>query len=229
MLSHIRITLTSVDKDELTLTWYLESDISPHRAIQILEINTDINFNVRGIDEMLHIIFDNDTFLDSNGRELNKKTFDVPARRQLYISEVLAKLGSVFLWLTYATLIITIGINPFKSKPSFWVFMSLMQMLSYIPVLNSIAPETLKLILTTYFGVSKSSIPFELLPSWIPNPKDFIAKFETDPLNSKFDETGYRSKSFIYNFCDQLGTWIILALAYFFIILGGKLLPKLLY
>lgn len=226
---HIRITIKSVDRDTLTIKWELESRFSSHEAIRSLEIATTIEYNIRGIDELFHIEVDNGVFLDIGQNDLIRKTFDVPARRQLYISDALTAAGGGFLGLTYATFIITIGVNPFKSKPPFWIFMSMIQVLSFAPVLNCEIPGNLEEFLTTYFGVSKSSIPFEYLPSWVPNPKDFIAKFKTEPLNSKFDNAGYASTSFIYNLSDQLGTWIILVLAYFLIGFAGKAIPSLLY
>eukprot|EP00826_Nyctotherus_ovalis_P013548 TRINITY_DN13688_c0_g1_i2.p1 TRINITY_DN13688_c0_g1~~TRINITY_DN13688_c0_g1_i2.p1 ORF type:complete len:315 (-),score=23.71 TRINITY_DN13688_c0_g1_i2:476-1420(-) len=174
---HIRITIKSIDRDTLPIKWELESKFSSHEGIRGLEITTTIEHNIRGIDELFHIEFDNGVFLDTGQNDLMRKTFDVPARRQLYIPDALTTAGGSFLGLTYATFIVTIGVNPFKSKPPFWIFMSMIQVLSFAPVLNCEIPGNLEMILTTYFSVSKSSIPFESLPSWVPNPKNFIAKF----------------------------------------------------
>eukprot|EP00826_Nyctotherus_ovalis_P058721 TRINITY_DN8097_c0_g2_i2.p1 TRINITY_DN8097_c0_g2~~TRINITY_DN8097_c0_g2_i2.p1 ORF type:complete len:245 (+),score=46.49 TRINITY_DN8097_c0_g2_i2:206-940(+) len=190
---------------------------------------TKIDFSIRGIDERFHITIDKGLFLDVGNNDLRRRVFEVPAMRHLILSTAVEGAGIAFSGLAYATFIVTVGINPFKSKPSFWIFMSMIQMLSFVPVLDCQVPGTLEFILTSSFGVSKSSVPFEALPSWVPNPKTFIAKFETEPLNSRFDNAGYTSISFIYNFSDQLGTWIILVLLYFVIGFAGKTLPKFLY
>lgn len=115
----------------------------------------------------------------------------------------------------------TIAVNPFKSKPSFWIFINMMQILSYIPVIDCNVPSKLEYFLTVHFGLSKCSIPFDLLPSWMYNPMDFIAKFKTKSLSSRFESAGYVSVSFIYNFINQLITWIALTLIYFLVHVTG--------
>lgn len=227
--NYTEITLKSLDKGVIPVTWDLLSRFSANETIKGLEIATTLEHNVRGVGDYFQIKFENGFFFDSGHNELRVKSFETPATRQLYIQPALSAAGASFLGLTYATFIITVGVNPFKSKPPFWIFMSMIQMLSFTPVLNCEMPSNLEEILTKYFGVSKSSIPFDDLPTWVPNPRKFIAKFKTDPLNSKFDNAGYASISFLYNFSDQLGTWIILTLAYFLIHLAGEAIPSKLY
>lgn len=223
----LKITFTSVDKDRMEIEWRISSKLTCNRPLEGMIIETNMKFTIRGIDEMFHIEFASGIFLDIGDNDLKQKKFTTAARRQLYISSSLQTVGIGFLASTYISFIMTIGVNPFKSKPSFWIFVSMIQMLSYIPVLDCNIPLNLDYFLTTYFGISKTSIPFDSLPSWVPNPKDLMAKFKTEPLNSKFENTGYTSISFIYNFGDQLGTWAILVLAYVLIGVIGRAIPRL--
>jgi hypothetical protein len=89
------------------------------------------------------------------------------------------------------------------------MFLGMIQMLSYIPLLHCKIPENFK-----YFGVSKVSIPFESLPDWVPNPISFGNNFIIDPNNPEATAFGYISSCFLYNFRDQLFTWFTVILMY---------------
>ena len=150
-----------------------------------LKLITKIDFAIRGTDEQFHIEINDGAFFDSRNDYLSKSNFKLPAKRQLKISTTLGTFGLGFIASTYMTFIMAIGVNPFKSKPEFWIFISTVQILSYIPVLSCVLPINLKYFLVNYFGVSKSSIPFDSFPSWMPNPrlqKDVMLYFHKYPF-----------------------------------------------
>ena len=93
-------------------------------------------------------------------------------------------------------------------------------------MLESTMPDNLQTFLTTYLTIGSISIPYNILPDFIPNPKDMIRDFLTKPLSDRFRSAGFESLSFIYNFGDQISTWIILLLIYLTLIILTKCISK---
>ena len=108
----------------------------------------------------------------------------------------------------------------------FWDFMSMIQMMSYPPLMNWILPDNLINFITNYMTINSISIPFNLLPDWVPNPLNALQMFIFDPFNDKMMQYGYISISFIYNFAQQLFTWIVLLAIYLMLCLFVKLIPS---
>ena len=107
-----------------------------------------------------------------------------------FITNAIGVAGIGLSSILYATFGLIVGLNPFKSNPSFWILSDMMQMLSYLPLINCRIPENLEVFLTEYFGISKLSIPFDLLPDWVPNPTNFLKNFRTDAYNNYFSNSG---------------------------------------
>jgi cysteine-rich repeat protein len=237
LTKHIRIVLESFDKGTQNVTWNFEKSFTSYSKLKELTIVTEIKDNIRGTADYFQIEFDDNTFFDNDLNNLKLDKFKVPAKRQLYITNVLNGIDLGFIGVIYATFIMVIAMNSFDSKPLFWIFINMLQMIFYIPLIDCNIPSDLLIFIIENLGVSKCSIPFELLPfyqwmqlpSWIPNPNYLIAKFKNKPLNSRFEEAGYTSTSFIYNFSDLLLTWIALLIIYFLVATLGRLFPKFLY
>ena len=92
--------------------------------------------------------------------------------------------------------------------------MSMIQILSYPPLMNWILPDNLINFITNYMTVNSISIPFNLFPSFLPNPMNLLNPFIFNPFNDRMAQYGYISISFIWNFGQQLFTWITLLAIY---------------
>ncbi len=102
----------------------------------------------------------------------------------------------------------------------------MLQILSYIPAIGCQIPSNLQVFLTEYLAVAKMTVPLKALPGFIPNPLGWLGDFLTVPVNLRFSICGYESVSFIYNFADQLLTWVLLAVGYIALCLLTSILPK---
>ncbi len=108
----------------------------------------------------------------------------------------------------------------------FWAFVNLVQMLMYIPLINVTIPPNFMSLLTDYLTLCQIVIPFNLIPSWIPNPQQYFDWFFTSPLSEAFNTAGLNSLSFLYNFSGQLITWIMTGAIYVLLSILDCLRPK---
>ena len=120
---------------------------------------------------------------DTGNNILSTETTKISITIKKELSSTIVTLGKVFTIGSYLAFIMAIAMSPFKSSKSFWIFMNMAQLLSYIPILACDLPSNLRYFIIEYFGVSKASIPFDGLPEWIPNPFKYFLNFKTDPLN----------------------------------------------
>ncbi len=105
----------------------------------------------------------------------------------------------------------------------------MVQVLNYIPLLNATLPPNLSEFLKEYLTMASIKIPFSLLPDFIPNPREWLSEFLTNPFNDRFQLFGLDSISFIWNFAEQLYTWAILLLIYLVISILSRCLPSTRY
>ena len=96
--------------------------------------------------------------------------------------------------------------------------MSMVQFLSFIPLMNWNIPGVFSTFINSYLTVTGITIPFAMIPVNYLNPLYLLSNFITPPFNSKFFDCGFNSVSLIYNFANQLFTWITLLLIYFLLI-----------
>ena len=154
------------------------------------------------------------------------------ARSKKYISPsskaVVSTTGVFFTAASYATLALSLGIVLFQSVGvgSFWSFVNILQIISYIPVIDCYIPPVLEIFLTQYLTMGKIVLPFDLLPDWIPNPIGWLSNWAVVQVTENFLRSGFNSMSFLYNFSDQLLTWFVLALIYAALRLLCWLSPK---
>ncbi len=90
----------------------------------------------------------------------------------------------------------------------------MVQMLSFIPLINGVMPANMEMFMKDYLSVVSITIPFSLFPSFIPNPLAWIAVFISDAFNDRFHQFGFESASFLWNFAEQLLTWLIMLVIY---------------
>ncbi len=108
---------------------------------------------------------------------------------------------------------------------SFWAFVNMLQILSYLPVIDCFVPSNLEIFLTKYLAISKTVFQFQIVPSSFPNPLSWMGFFLTSPLNIRLELMGYNSVNFLYNFADELFTWVLLGLTYVALWLLNSFLP----
>ena len=121
-----------------------------------------------------------------------------------------------------------IGISLFQSVAlgSFWIFINMIQMLFYLPTLDCILPYNFEIFISEYMSIKDVSIPFNILPDFLWNPLNIFSGLMTLPFNERLFEKGYESLSFLYNFGNELLTWILLAIGYGILVLATKFIPK---
>jgi len=136
--------------------------------------------------------------------------------------------GEIINILTIITLIFMLGLTSFQISAvgSLWHFINMIQILSYIPLLNCNIPSNYMLLLTDYLTAKKLAIPLDLIPDSPLNPFSYLSEFMTEPLNERFAEFDYESTSFIFNFAEELSTWLLLGLLYLLLIISAWLFPK---
>jgi len=102
----------------------------------------------------------------------------------------------------------------------------MVQLLSYIPLINGQLPPNMELFIGRYLSVGAIKIPFRSFPSFIPNPLSLLTAFVTNAFNDRFQLFGFESVSFIWNFAEQLATWLIMLVTYLVLRLLCKYLPQ---
>lgn len=230
LANYMEISLKDLNNSYINFTWNLTNSFSSQKAFNSLTIDTEINYNIKGVGEMFYVTFKLPTAIyDIGSNTLLTEKVSGPALRKLYISQSVGSMGSGLSMASWIIFIIEMGLNPFKSSKSFWVFVNMVQMISYLPLLDCEIPSNLRVILTEYLGMSKASFPFDSLPSWVPNPLTYLEWFKTSPLNERFAASGYNSLSFIYNFSNTIGTWFTIILTYLAFTICASMIPKLTY
>jgi len=112
---------------------------------------------------------------------------------------------------------------------SLWHFINMLQILSYLPLLNYDLPNDFRMVLTEYLSDDFFVLPFNLIPEFPYNPLNYLSVFITEPLNERFEDLDYESISFIFNFSDELLTWLSLLLIYIVLKVLESIAPKLGY
>jgi len=185
----------------------------------ILELK--IECGLKGNAEIFYVnITDPYLITDPGKNKLLNNLLEVRSKRFLYISdaekEIVVGTGETFDFSTMITLGLVVCASLLQSAAveSFWAFLNMVQILSYVPLITCDLPHNLEIFLTEYLSASKISLPFHLLPDWVPQPLDYLKEFITEPLNARYLIAGYQSISFVYNFAEQLCTWVLLLLFY---------------
>jgi len=156
-------------------------------------------------------------------------------KKYSYISDsekaALSAAGSAFSGSSIFTLFFMIGLSLLQSAAigSFWAFVNMLQILSFMPIIECFIPYNLEIFLTEYLTIKKIVFPFYLIPDFILSPIRLISSFLTSPLNDRFLIAGYDSLSFIFNFGEELYTWVLLLFLYLALRFLCWLIPKTKY
>jgi len=221
-------------KDECkNFTWIITDRIIAHQYFRKLTIQLDLKCSLRENSEEITVNFtDPHLLLDSGNNELYSPIMRAKSKRFTYLTPgekaLIKGAGNSFSWGSLLTfgLLLTINLLQSAAMESFWAFLNMLQMISYIPLIDCYMPYNLEVFITDYLSISKMAIPFHLLPSFIPNPFSYLADYLIVPMNFRFTLCGFESLSFIYNFADQLVTWIMLAILYIILRLLTWCIPQ---
>jgi len=198
----------------------LETKISAGTYFSQLHIQTQINCSLSGYEKLIVVFKRPDYFLDYYGNQLSTTLLKAKAPKYTYIdaqaAETVESSGTAFSVTSLVTFGIVIALNLLQSAAvsSFWAFVNMLQIISYLPIIKCNIPYNLEVFLTQYLSVSKTTFPFKMLPKWVPNPLSIFMPFLVVPFSERFILCGYESLSFIYNFSEELTTWLLLLVFY---------------
>eukprot|EP00826_Nyctotherus_ovalis_P053387 TRINITY_DN6930_c0_g2_i1.p1 TRINITY_DN6930_c0_g2~~TRINITY_DN6930_c0_g2_i1.p1 ORF type:complete len:134 (+),score=13.30 TRINITY_DN6930_c0_g2_i1:75-476(+) len=97
---------------------------------------------------------------------------------------------------------------------SFWSLINMIQVLSYLPLLNLSIPSNLEIFLDEYLSFKGLTFPFDIFPKLSFGPEKFAELFSTEAFGELFGLHGFESFNFLYVFCDELFTWLLMGLGY---------------
>jgi len=227
----MKVTLEGA-KQGCEFIWYLSNSFPACKSFNNLTIQTYPNCSLSANAQIFIIRFTNPNHItDLSGNQMTTSTYIVRSKKYTYIpasqENALNGAGSAFDSSSTITFIIMIGVSMFQSVAigSFWSFVNMVQMLSYLPVMNLQMPLILQKFLCEYLTVKKVAIPFDLLPLSY-NPLRVVIVFLSKPINEKFLMAGYETISFIFNFADELLTWISLFFVYIFLRIVCCIIPN---
>jgi len=168
---------------------------------------------------------------DTTDNSLATPILTVRSKRSVYISAgekvVVDAAGTAFDSSSLLTFVFLLGFSVFQSiaMGSFWAFINMLQMISYLPIIDCMLPYNFETLLNEYLTIKRVSIPLKMMPDFIYNPLALFAAFLTKPFNSRFVMSGYDSLSFIFNFSEELFTWICVAFLYLALTILTRIIP----
>jgi len=217
----------------IELTWHFKSAFDEFEEFTFLLLEADIDFSIKGVNERFHVQFTNPFLIQSvKGNYLGTEMISAAAKRKLYISDTerfaIETVGTAIRLASFSGFAIAIGLSLFQTVAlgPFWIFIDTVQMLSYLPLINCFIPANLEMVLSSFLDIGDLAIPFDIFPDWFPDPKEFFEVFKTLPLNERFEMCGFESLHFLYNFADELTTWLTLTFIYILLSILTKIIPS---
>ena len=215
------------------MTWSIGPNYVANTNFINLTIITRSFCIIKGINEEFIVQFSDTSLIrDRANNKLATTLVRAPARKQSYIPEsskkALAAAGTLFSSSGLTTFALSVGLVVFQSVAvgSFWSFINIIQILSYLPMIDCLIPYILEIFLTQYLTMGKLTIPYSILPNWFPNPLNWLSDLVLSNLGENYIRTGISSVSFLYNFADQLTTWIVLGIIYIFLKAVSAITPN---
>jgi len=203
------------------LTWNLDNSFETNTVLTEFTISIFPECKIRGKRVMYTLEFDNTSLLVTlKGYELSTSILRTTSRRIEYIpgnlgeaSEVIGRIFEAFSIITFLIMIVSVLFQSVAIE-SFWSFINMLQVLSYLPLLDFEIPYNLEVFLTEYLSMAELVIPFDLLPDFPFDPAYLAELFISNPLTEKFDFHGFNSFNFLYVYYEELFTWVIMGLVY---------------
>ena len=191
------------------MNWDLQNNFERSSVLTNLVIVTSPKCS---LNNDLYTVKFNNIFLitDLVDNHLSKDTLQIKAYGYTYKDEIISLkvAGSIINYSSLIIVVVMIGLSIFQSMAvgSVWNFVNMIQMLSYLPILDCYIPDNLEIFLTEYITAKSIVIPFNIIPDFPYNPLKYLELFLTDPFNETFGELDFESINFIYNFADELLT-----------------------
>ena len=215
--SSIDITLNK----KCEFTYSLSQTFDPGEVFKILSIEVQPQCSLKNGENTFTVQFKNPLLiLDQADNSLETHILKVKTINFFFgydsNPEVTNDVGMGLSYTMTASFVLVICLYLFQSfaMGSFWAFVNMIQIISYIPGLDCDIPENLRVVFSDYLSIKKIAIPFTMIPDFPYNPLTYINAFMTDAYNEKLNEIGYETMNFVYNFADELLTWISLGLVY---------------
>lgn len=215
------------------LSWELVSEFEKDAVITQLKIavTPECTLNRRKITYLVHFE-DPSLLLDLGNNPLSEQTLQIKTGEISYVSpslqESVATVGTLFEVSSTATLGLMLGNVLFQSVAveSFWNFLNMVQVLSYLPIIDVFIPSNLEIFIMEYLSMKKLAVPMELLYRLPLDPSALADFFHTDALGEKFALNDYEAFNFLYAFFDELFTWTLMGLLYVGLRVLCRLLPN---
>jgi len=224
--------IQNIQETNCALEYKIFPKFKSYSLLNSINIQTKIYCNIKGTQETIFInITQPHLISDLSQNYLATNYVQARAVKSLYISQeevqAIEAVGGILSWSSLFMLILMVVINILQSFAigMFWTFVNMLQVLLYLPIINTDIPSNTDLFLTKYMSACKVVFPFKLIPGFNELLAKVLFAFKTDPVNSKFQNNGFESRSFIYNFADELLTWILLIIIYILIQFGVNKFP----
>ena len=232
LASTMSVTLSNT-RSHCKLSWEFINNFQEHTELTRLKIKVYPECSIQGPAQLFTVAFgDTSVLVSINRHSLMNNVSQVRAKKFIYIPKdealALSTIGTIFTFFSIFTFLLMLGISLFHSTAigSQWTFINMLQLLSYLPGLNCYIPCNLEVFLTEYLVMKDVAIPFNILPDFSFNPMNYIEVFATDPYTDKLEGIGYESTSFMYNYANELLTWVFLFIIYLVLTLLCIILPR---
>lgn len=213
--------------------WNLKESFELGYTFTELEILTVPECSLKGKIETYVIEFDSTNLItDLAYNSMSSKIYQVSSLSYVYISEGMKKaaeaVGDAANSMSLIAFLVMLLFSLLKTAVmgNLWIFINMIQFLSYLPVIDCYIPYCLEQFLTEHMTIKEVTIPFEMLPDSFWTPLDSLAAFVTEPFNNRFLVNGYESISFLYNFAEELTTWLLLVLLYLLLEILTRIVPS---
>lgn len=203
------------------LTWKLNDIFEEDAILTQLKISISPECTIKRKNIVFTLEFTNSfVLLSLKGYALTTNTLKTGSKKITYASASLSKstevIGAIFETFSIITLLIMIASILFQSVAveSFWSFINMIQVLSYLPILDLELPYNLEVFLTEYLSMGELVLPFDLIPDLPFNPADLAEFFLAEAFNEKFALNDFGSFNFLYVYYEELFTWIVMGFIY---------------
>ena len=217
-------------KKKCEVDWVLINNFQANTIHKTLQIKVSPKCSLHR-DTYIVLFNDRSKIQDLSGNSLATEFLTTKTGRYKYetIGGIENIIGATIKYATMSTFVFMLFLSIFHGYAvgSLWHFINMLQILSYIPILNCDLPYNFRIILTEYLSEDFFVLPFDIIPEFPYNPLNYLSVFITEPFNEKFEELDYESISFIFNFSDELLTWLFLFLIYIILKVLECIAPKL--
>ena len=191
LASTMQVSLESQCK----LTWNFVNEFKASEKLNIMYLKTKPECSLGTNKDAFVVYFNNPSLItDLSKNPLIENKYTIRALRYTYVpnEEYVENIGIAIGSALGLSFLLFIGLYLFQSvgMSSFWGFINMIQLISYVPGLDCDIPENLAMVLNKYITIKNAVIPFDIIPDFPYNPLELINIFKTESYNDKFEEIG---------------------------------------